>query len=137
MVLNPRAIALANLILQMGLTATVLGAAYVAHYRRDIVLHCRIMRIAVALQIVSIPLVMGASLIGLLRSPGGKFFLNMEALAHHTIGLAVVGLWVYVNLVLLGAIKHRGPLTGIMRLAFSLWMVALVMGLHLFVRIWT
>jgi hypothetical protein len=52
------------------------------------------------------------------------------------LGLGVVGLWIYINLVFQGIIKGSGRPVISMRLAFFLWIIVLVMGIYLYLVTW-
>ncbi len=135
MVIDVRTLAMANLVVQVLLIITVSGAVYLAK-KRELGRHCMTMRIAVPIQIIAIASVMLPSLLGYLEhgTPGVLF--EGEILTHHTLGLAVVALWIYINLVFLGIAKLRVKLATVMRLSFTLWVLALLFGLYLYIQIW-
>ena len=68
------------------------------------------------------------------EQPGALF--SAEMLIHHTLGLVVIVLWVYINLVFAGVIKRRRRLVLAMRLAFASWVLAFFMGVHMYALIW-
>jgi putative membrane protein len=76
------------------------------------------------------------SMLGYIENEQPDTLLNIEILAHHGIGVAVVLLWIYVNLVFMEVIKMRSRLVMAMRLALVLWALAFIMGLHLYALIW-
>ena len=135
MALDPRTLALINLAVQAFLVLAVFGAAYLAKRRRDFRKHCTIMRIAVPLQIIAVVFIMLPSLRDHIRY-GQPGLLNIEMLAHHVLGAAVIVLWVYINLVFLGVVKQSGRPVLAMRLAFASWVVSLFMGIHIYFMIW-
>ncbi len=136
MALDVKTLAGANLTVQLLLIMTVFVAAYLAKRRRAFGKHCTIMRVAVPLQVIAIAGVMLPSMLGYIKNeqPGALF--SIEMLIHHTLGVVVVALWVYINLVFVGVIKMRHRLVVAMRLAFASWVLTLLMGLHLYVLIW-
>ncbi|MCX9012605.1 MAG: hypothetical protein OIN66_15990 [Candidatus Methanoperedens sp.] len=135
MVIEVKTLAMANLAVQILLIIIVSGAAYLAK-KRELGRHCMTMRIAVPIQIIAIASVMLPSLLGYLEHGTPGIFFKGEMLAHHTLGLAVIALWTYINLVFLGVAKLRVKLVTVMRLSFTLWVFALLSGLYLYVRIW-
>jgi putative membrane protein len=71
----------------------------------------------------------------LVHGTPGPFF-QAEMLAHHSIGLAIIVLWVYINLIFLKYLRPRFKIRTVMRLALALWALSLVMGFHMFVSIY-
>lgn len=135
MALDVRILAITNLTVQLLLIIIVSAAAYLAK-KRQLKKHCTIMMVAVPVQIVAIAGVMLPSMLGYVRygQLGSSF--NIEIWTHHVLGLAVIALWIYINLVFRGLIKIPGRLVIHMRLAFVLWLLVLFMGLHLYAVIW-
>ena len=123
-----------DLILQTGLLVTVLIAAGIAKFQRKLIRHCRIIRIAMGLQIIVILFRMLPLMLGYLKSPG--LSIRTEMLAHHTLGLALVVLWVYINLVVLGRARVLGNLRWYMRTALVMWGGAFLLGVHLYAQIY-
>ena len=137
MVLDVKTLAVANLIAQLLLILAVFVAAYWVIRRRALGKHCIIMMVSVPLQIITIAGVMLPSMLGYIKNePLGALF-STETLIHHTLGLVVVALWVYINLVFAGAInKGRRRIVVAMRLAFISWVLTFLLGLHMYVLIW-
>ena len=135
MALDVETLAVVNLSVQVSLIIVVFIAAIMAR-KSDFKKHCTIMRVLLPLQIISIAGVMLPSLLGYLENEQPGIFFNIEVLIHHTLGLVVVALWVYVNLALRGVIKMWGRLVVAMRLAFALWVLTFLIGLHLYLVIW-
>ncbi|MBI2860088.1 MAG: hypothetical protein HYX91_01100 [Chloroflexi bacterium] len=127
-----RVLAQVNLVVQTLLVLAILAAAYLAR-KKQLVRHCTIMRVAVVVQIATVGLVMLPALISQLKAPLTGF--TIEMLVHHTLGSAVIVIWVYVNLAMLGIIKVR-RLVLPMRLAFGLWLIAYVLGVRAYVLVW-
>lgn len=122
-----------NLAVQLLLIIAVFIAAYLAKKRRAFGKHCTIMRVIVPIQIIAIASVMLPSMLGYIGSqPLGTLF-NIEILIHHGLGLAVVALWIYINLVFMGVLRIRGRHVVAMRLAFTFWVLSFLMGLHIYV----
>ncbi|MBI4188773.1 MAG: hypothetical protein HY529_06170 [Chloroflexi bacterium] len=103
--------------------------------RMKLVKHCTVMRIAVPVLIVSTVAVMVPSFIHYAAEQVVPLWLLLEMLLHGALGLIVVGIWVYVNLVQSGRLKARGRLLVPMRTAFVLWMITFIGGIHIFVVI--
>jgi hypothetical protein len=57
-------------------------------------------------------------------------------LIHHFIGLTIVILWVYINLVFLRHLQSKFGIKAIMRIAMALWMLSLVIGIHMFLLVY-
>ena len=135
MPLNPKTLAMVNLLVQVLLIMTVLVAAYFAKRKRQFIRHCRIIRVAVVLQLLAIFLIMLPSLSGYLENPGPTF--RTEMLVHHGLGLLLVLLWVYINLAVMGRVRVvGGRLPIFMRTALSVWTLAFLLGLHLYFQIY-
>ncbi|MDD5474310.1 MAG: hypothetical protein PHU34_09225 [Candidatus Methanoperedens sp.] len=135
MTFDIKTLALANLVIQTLLVIMVSGASYLAK-KRDLKRHCAIIRIAVPIQIIAVAAVMLPSMLGYIRivSPAG--FFNIEMLLHHTLGLSVIAVWIYINMVSGKLIRMPRNFAAVMRLAFILWILAFFLGLHLYVTIW-
>ncbi|MBI2829863.1 MAG: hypothetical protein HYX81_01745 [Chloroflexi bacterium] len=127
-------LALGNLIFQILLIGLVSWAAFLAK-RKQLKTHCTLVRIAVILQLIVIAFVMTPSMVGYLK-PGTSTILLAEILTHHTLGLLVVGIWVYVNLVMLRVLKTKRRLITVMRIALLSWIAAILMGGHLYLTIY-
>lgn len=125
-----RTLALANLAVQILLVITVSCAAYLAK-KKKLTRHCTVMRIAVPVQIIAILAVMLPSMLGYI-SIGS---LTAEMLAHHTLGVVVIALWIYINLVYGKPYMPRN-LALFMRSAFLLWMLAFILGVYLYSSIY-
>ena len=135
MAIDVRILAIANLAIQLLLIIIVSVAAYLAK-KRQLRIHCTIMMVAVPVQIIAIAGIMLPSMLGYVRYGQPGSFFNIEIWIHHILGLAVIALWIYINLVFRRVIKIRHSLIIPMRLAFILWLLVLVMGLHLYALIW-
>lgn len=137
---DARFFASANLVLQALLTAALVYGSYLAwrkkkkkNYKR----HCKIINVVVPAQV---PAILGLMLPTMLvfadtKPYGGPF--NLEMWLHHSLGVAVVILWGYIYLVSRRIIKARVRLVWHMRTTFILWMVSLLFGVHMYLRIWT
>jgi putative membrane protein len=124
-----------NLAFQILLLVTILVAAFLAK-RRSLKKHCTIMRAALLLEIISIFLVMLPSMLGYVRIGRPASAFNIEIWIHHALGLVVIALWIYINLVVLRVIKTKHRLVIPMRLALVSWLASLVMGIRLYFVIW-
>jgi hypothetical protein len=124
-----------NLAVQMALLLIVLTAVYLARRKNNFKAHCMILRIAIPLQIVMVAAIMLPLMLGYIEHFRSSLIFNLELFTHHTLGLMVIALWIYVNLVVSGKIKAWGRLFITMRIAFLAWMLALALGLHLFIMI--
>ena len=135
MVFDVKTQAMVNLAIQVLLIMTVSGAVFLAK-KRNLGKHCAVLRVAVPLQIIAIAVVMLPSMLGYIENEyRGKFF-NIEMLVHHTLGLIVIAIWIYINLVFAGVMRMRGRLATAMRLALVAWILALIIGIHMYLLIW-
>lgn len=135
MVFDIKTQAMVTLTIQILLIMTVSGAVFLAK-KRNLGKHCVVMRVAVLLQIIAIASVMLPSMLGYIENEQRSIFFNIEMLVHHTLGLTVITIWVYINLVFSGVMRIRGSLVAVMRLAFVSWILALIIGLHMYLLIW-
>ena len=135
MTINVKTIAMANLALQILLFILASCAVYFAK-KSEFVRHCNFMRVLVPVQIIAIAVVMLPSMLGYLKNENQIPFFNIEMLLHHTLGLAVLALWIYINLVF-GKPWMPRNLRAFMRSALVLWIISLLFGLHMYIRIWT
>jgi uncharacterized membrane protein YozB (DUF420 family) len=101
------------------------------HFRR----HCLFMRVLFGLQIVAIAVFMIRSF-GLYSVPFVVAGWTIALIIHHVFGLVMIALFVYINLAWLGAIRPPRRYRQFMRVAFSSWLIALVLGLYVYLRIW-
>ena len=130
MAIDMRILVIANLVIQLLLIIIVSVAAYLAK-KRQLKNHCTIMMVALPVQIIAIAGIMLPSMLGYVRYGQPDSLLNIEIWIHHILGLAVIALWIYINLVFRRIIKMPGRLIIPMRLAFVLWLIVLGMGLHI------
>jgi hypothetical protein len=94
------------------------------------------MRIAVPVQLVSIASIMLPAMLGYIQRGNRTPLFNTAMLVHHALGLAVIALWIYINLVFQGIVKGPAKLAILMRLAFFLWIIVLLMGVYLYMVTW-
>ncbi len=132
MAIDVRTLALANLSIQILLIIMVSGAVYIAKKKGELTKHCTFMRVLVPVQIIAILTVMLPSLVGYFAHPPP---FTTEILVHHTLGILVVVLWIYINLSF-GKPWQPRNLVLFMRSAFTFWILALLIGLHLYIMIY-
>lgn len=130
-----KTIAEINLGIQLLLTLVLAAAVYLARNKK-FGNHCKVMRITVPVQILAILAIMLPSMDGYLVHGTPSPLFRAEMLVHHSIGLAIIVLWVYINLIFLKYLRPRFRIRTAMRLALSLWVLSLVMGIHMFVSIY-
>jgi putative membrane protein len=135
MVFDVKTQAMVNLTIQVLLIIMVSGAVFLAK-KRNLGKHCIVMRVAVLLQIIAIASVMLPSMLGYIENEHKGIFFNIEMLVHHTLGLTVIVIWIYINLVFAGVMRTRGKLAAAMKLALASWILSLIIGLHMYVLIW-
>lgn len=134
--MNEKIIVNINLVLQCALLITVLVVGYLARFRHKLKVHCFILRIAVPAQIVSIFAIMLPAMLGYIQRDNRTVLFNTAMVIHHTLGLVVIALWVYINLIFQGIIKGVGKLSIPMRLAFFTWITVLLLGIYLYFVTW-
>ncbi len=130
-----RTIATVNLAVQLLLIIFVSVAAFLAK-KKKLVSHCTAMRVTVLVQIIAVAGIMLPSMLGYIFNVHGNALFNIEILVHHTLGLAVIVLWVYINLVFLGKARTKLTLVIFMRTAFLLWIGSLFLGLHIYLQLY-
>jgi len=135
MVFNVKTLAMINLTIQVLLIIMAAGAVFLAK-KRNLGKHCVVMKVAVPLQIIAIASVMLPSMLGYIENEYPSTFFNIEMMLHHTLGLIVIAIWIYVNLVFAGIMRIRGRLMVAMRLALASWILSLIIGLHMYLLIW-
>lgn len=135
MVFDAKTQAIVNLTVQVLLIMTISGAVYLVK-KRNLGRHCAAMRISVLVQMIAIAGVMLPSMLGYIEHEQRGVFFNIEMLAHHALGLAVIIIVIYINLAFAGVMRIWGRLVSAMRLALALWILALIIGLHMYLIIW-
>ncbi len=133
MAIDVRLLAELDLIVQLILIFALLAASRLA-MAKEFKTHCTLMRYAVPVQILAILAVMLPSMYGYLSNASTNPLFDSEILIHHTLGLMVVVLWVYINLIFMGVLKARLRIKTTMRLALASWAASMLLGLHLY---WT
>lgn len=120
-----------NLILQLALAAALIYALLLAR-RREFRRHCLALRLAFAAQILAILLLMSPAM-GIVLEPGQSVsFLALEILIHHALGLAVIPLFIYINLVYERRFSSRFSMRSAMQAAAGMWATSLFMGFHIY-----
>jgi putative membrane protein len=135
MVFNVKTLALINLSVQLFLILLLNYAVFLAK-KRDLHKHCNIIRIAAAIQIAAIVAVMWGPMLGYLGNDAPDSLFNMELLIHHSLGILLIFLWIYINLVYARFIRSRGNFRNIMKLAYIVWMFTFILGLHIYIKIY-
>ncbi len=131
--LDVKTLATLNLVIQIVLMIVLFFAALWAK-KGDVNKHCNILKIAVLLQLAAIFIFMLPSFPGYIVSNGS--ILDLVKIFHHILGSVLVGLWIYVNLVYSGFIMWPENFRSIMRIAFTLWILAFFIGAYIFIRIY-
>ncbi|MBI4285490.1 MAG: hypothetical protein HY670_06275 [Chloroflexi bacterium] len=130
--MDVRMLATVNLVVQALLLVTVIVAIVLAK-KRQLVRHCNVVRAAIGLQILLIAVIMTPAMLGYIASAAP---FNLEVFIHHSLGVIVVLMWIYFNLVVTGVVKMRHRLVWPMRTAFLLWVIAFFLGLRLYLMIY-
>jgi uncharacterized membrane protein YozB (DUF420 family) len=135
MAIDIRMLATANLVVQLALIGFVFGAVYLAR-RGRVIRHCTIVRGAVIAQIITILAIMLPSLLGYVENVPPIPFLYPELLTHHILGLVLIGIFLYINLEVGRVVRPLVKRKSVMRLALGLWLVALALGINIFLTIY-
>jgi len=136
MVFNAHTLAIINLVVQLLLILAVFAAAYLAKTRKKFGIHCKILRIIVPIQIVLILVAMLPSMLGFIENRQLGWLFNTEMLVHHSLGVIIGLLWLLINLRFMGIVRIRIRLVILMRTAFILWIVVLILGVHFYTFLW-
>jgi putative membrane protein len=135
MLSNVKNLAIINLSVQLFLILLLNYATFLAK-KRDLHKHCIIIRIATGIQIAAIVAVMWESMVGYLVNDAQDKLFNMELLIHHSLGILLILLWVYINLVFARIIRSRGNFKNAMKLAYIVWTFTFILGLHIYIKIY-
>ncbi len=131
MTIDIRTLATINIIVQLALIVFVFGAVYLAR-RGRVTRHCAIQRGTVLAQIIAILSIMLPSLLGYIQSVPSIPFLYPEMLVHHSLGLILVGAWIYINLEVKRIIRPFVRRKTAMRFALGVWLIAIALGLSIY-----
>lgn len=131
--LDIKILAAINIMIQIVLMIVLFFAAYRAK-KGDVNKHCNHIKIAVLLQLAAIFIFMLPSFPGYKTNNASMF--DLVIIFHHVLGSGLVGLWIYVNLVYSGYIRWPGNFRYIMRVAFSLWIMAFSIGAYIYIWIY-
>jgi uncharacterized membrane protein YozB (DUF420 family) len=131
MAIDVQTLAMANLAVQISLIIIVSGAVYLAR-KKKLVRHCTVMRVAVPIQIIAIVVVMLPSMLGYVENVPPLPFFYPEMLIHHSLGLVLVGLWIYINLGIERRVKMPRNRAAVMWLALGAWIASLILGLSIY-----
>ncbi len=131
-----RTLAMINVVVQLALIVLVFGAVYLAR-RGRVKRHCTIQRGTVTIQIVLILSIMLPSLLGYIENVPAIPLFYPELLVHHSLGLILVGMWVYNNLEVGRVIRPLIRRKTAMRIAFGVWLVAIALGVNIYLTIYT
>ncbi|MDQ1261213.1 MAG: hypothetical protein QG575_394 [Euryarchaeota archaeon] len=135
MPMNYQTMVASNFILQLILVAALAFAVFLAK-KKSFQRHCLILRLAVAAQILAVLVLMSPAMVAILEPgrPNGLF--QAEVLLHHSLGLVVVLLWIYINLVYMGRLKARLAPRRAMQAAAGLWVASLILGFHIYLKLY-
>lgn len=122
-----------NIALQI-LLALILAWAIILAKRKRFKHHCTATRIAFIAQILAVIGIMLPAMPFYIEVPDLLF--RSEVLLHHALGLGAVVLWIYINLVYLKLLKRRFSLKRAMQLTAAIWAASLLLGLHIYSRLY-
>jgi len=135
MAIDIRTLATANLVVQLVLIVLVIGAVYLARKGR-VTRHCTIVRGAVVVQIIMILAVMLPSLLGYIESVPPIPFLYPELLIHHVLGLALLAIFIYVNLEVGRVIRPLVNRKHVMWGALVVWLITTALGVNIYLTVY-
>jgi uncharacterized membrane protein YozB (DUF420 family) len=104
--------------------------------RGNTVQHCKTMRIALFLQIISILIFMYPVMSDFLELGFGTRSLITQMWLHHLGGVVVVLLVVYINMAMKGKVKFMGDNIRLMKITFLLWLLIFIGGIILYLALW-
>jgi putative membrane protein len=134
--MEPKILALGNLIIQFIIIGLIGYAGYIAKWRKALKKHCNLMRIAVAILVVTTAGVMLPALLGYTGPGVPASWLYVEMWVHHGLGLLVLVIFIYSSLAFSKIIRTRRRLVFPMRIATAAWLVSFGLGVHLYIVIW-
>jgi len=76
------------------------------------------------------------SLLGYIENVPPIPFLYPELLIHHTLGLVLVGMWVYINLEVERVIRPLIKRKTAMRIALGVWLIAIALGINIYLTLY-
>ncbi len=133
MAIDIKTLAAANLAVQFALMIVLLKAVLLARERK-LKKHCTTMRLATSVQFLAIIGIMLPSLYGYIEHASIGHIFRAEIYVHHLIGLSLLLIWVYINLVFLRIVKKPiVRLRTMMLTALTLWVTSFILGLHIYV----
>ncbi len=135
MALDFRTLVALNITVQIILALALAGAIFLAK-RRSLKKHCTAMRIIVPVQIMAILGIMLPAMSSYVDLPDGSTILRYEIFIHHALGLGVVVLWVYINLIFLRYVKPFLRLKPTMQMAAAFWILSLILGVHVYLQLY-
>ncbi len=136
MALDFRTLVALNITVQIILALALAGSIFLAK-RRSLKKHCAAMRIIVPVQILAILGIMLPAMSSYVNLPAGSAISEYEVLIHHALGLGVVVIWVYINLVFLRYVKPFLRLKPTMQMAAAFWILSLILGVHIYSQLYT
>lgn len=126
--------AFANLLLQF-LSVIVLAVAVSQVSKDPMRKHCRLVNVAVLLQLLSIIAFMFPSMSTLLEIGVGSSLQTQMGL-HHLAGLVVIVFSIYIKLAVDGRIKSIVNPFNLMKITLALWIVVFMGGISLYLSLW-
>jgi uncharacterized membrane protein YozB (DUF420 family) len=132
---DQRLLATISILIQILLVVAVIVAAYFA-VKKQLGKHCKIMKIAIAAQVLAILTFMLLPTINYIQYAKSASLFTAEILIHHLLGLVVIALTIVIYLISTNVMKFRHRQKFIMMLSFSLWLLTFAIGLHLYATIW-
>jgi hypothetical protein len=124
-----------NLVIQGLLFLAVIYAAYLAR-KKQMGRHCLVMRITGGVLVATTLALMLPLMLDYTGNGIPNSFTGYEIIIHHSIGVLVILIWIFVNLAQAGVIKWPWRMLAPMRIASVLWVLTVAMGTHLYFVIW-
>lgn len=124
-----------NLLAQIVLMVALLWASWLA-MRHKLRLHCRVMRVIVAAQLLLIGVIMAPQVGRYYSQWTGFSRFTAELVIHHGFAVIALVLAIYINLAFAKVVKKPRHFDWVMRATLLAWTVSLALGIHLFWYIW-
>lgn len=136
MAIDIKILAGANLAVQFALMIVLMKAVLLARGRK-LKKHCTTMRLATSVQILAVISIMLPSLYGYVEHASIGHLFRAEIYMHHLIGLSLLLIWIYINLVFMRIVKKPVVrLRTMMWTALTLWITSFILGLHIYIMVY-
>ncbi|WP_406656723.1 DUF420 domain-containing protein [Methanolobus sp. ZRKC2] len=98
--------------------------------------HCKIISLAVILQLISVLIFMSAEMASFLEYNFGSTFLVVLLWLHHLAGISVFLLVIYIRLALSGRMMFLGNPYRWMKITLVIWILTFIGGVMIYLYVW-